>query len=79
MEIFDVVDDLLQTGRDGKAAAVGALTEKDVKVADPVGKAGFKVAVAHGQLIKIAEHGQVEFFFLRHKRHSSFSNFVPLL
>ena len=61
VQLLDVADDLLQTGRDAEAAAVGATTEEQVEVGDAIFVAVFKVAVCHGQLVEITEHGQVQF------------------
>ena len=60
VQVLDVVDQLLQTCGDGEAAAIGHLAEKHVEIGDAVLAAGFKVAVAHGQLIKVAEHGHIQ-------------------
>ena len=61
MQIQNVVDDPIQTGADGVAAVIRDIPEENVKVGDAILKPCFKVAVAHGQLIEIAEHGHVEF------------------
>ena len=66
VQVLDVVDQLLQSGRDGEAAAVRYLAEEHVKVGDAILAAGFKVAVAHGQLVEIAEHGHVQLFLCFH-------------
>ena len=66
MQIADILDHLLQTCRNGKAAAVRNIAEEDVKIADLIRLPVHKVAVAHGQLVKIAEHGQIEFFIRFH-------------
>ena len=59
MQVPDIPDNLLQTRRNGKAAAVGTLTEEHIEIADAVLVAPLKVAVAHGQLIEVAEHGEI--------------------
>ena len=61
VELLDVADDLLQTGRDAEAAAVGAAPEEQIKVGDPVLVAVLEIAVGHGQLVEVTEHGQVQF------------------
>ena len=66
MQILDVAHQLLQARADRKAAVVRHVAEEYVKIGDPVLKAGLEIAVAHGQLIEITEHGQVEFFFCPH-------------
>ena len=62
-EPLHIVDDLLQTGGDGEAAAVRHVAEKDVEIADLLGVARrLEVAVAHGQFIEITEQGVVHMF-----------------
>ena len=70
-EVLDIVDDLLQPGCDGKAAPVWNGAEEHVEIADLVAQAGLEIAVAHGQLVKITEHGVVE--MLLHDKDLSFS------
>ena len=69
MQILDVVNDLLQTGSNGKAAAIGAAPEEQVKIGNAVPVAVRKIALAHGQLIEIAEHGKVQFIVDNHSSH----------
>ena len=38
-EVLDIVDDLLQTGRDGEAASIGHVAEEDIEIADLVRRA----------------------------------------
>ena len=59
MQLLDILHHLLQTGCDGKAAAIWHIPEKYVKIGDLLAEALFEIAVAHGQLIKIAEHGKI--------------------
>ena len=59
VQILHIVDDLLQTGGDGKASPIGHLAEKYVEIADLLMHPAGEVAVAHGQLIEIAKHGVV--------------------
>ena len=66
VQVPDIVHGLLEPCRYGKAAAVRNIAEEDVKIADLVRLPVHKVAVAHGQLVKIAEHGQIEFFIRFH-------------
>ena len=61
MEVLDVVDDQFQTCSDGKTAAIRATPEKQIKVSDAIPVAFFEVTLAHGQFIKVTEHGQVQF------------------
>ena len=60
VEVPDVGDHLLQAGGNGEAAAVGDTAEKDIEIADLIGHAGLKIAVAHGQLVEVGEHGVVD-------------------
>ena len=71
VQVLDVVDELLQTGCNGEAAAVGHLAEEYIEVGDAVLAAGFKVAVAHGQLVEVAEHGHVQLFLCFHSYTSN--------
>ena len=70
MEVFDIVDQLAETGADGEAALVRHIPEEHVKIGDLVLAARLKISVAHGQLIKIAEHRHVQFLFCIHDRTS---------
>ena len=63
VQVLDIVDDLLQPRRNGKAAIIRALAEKYVEVANTVLQTALEIPVAHGQLIKVAEHGQIQLFF----------------
>ena len=58
-QIADIVHDLFESGDDRKAAVVGIFAVKDIKIDDFVLHPLCKIAVAHGQLVKIAEHGQI--------------------
>ena len=60
MEVLHIVDNGLETRGDGVAALIGHVAEEDVEVADAVAHPLGKVAVAHGQLVEIAKHGQVD-------------------
>ena len=61
VEILNILDDLLQPRRNGKAAPIRGLAVEHIEISDSLGIALFEIAVAHGQLIKIAEHGQIQF------------------
>lgn len=63
VQILDIVDDLLQPCRNGKPPVIRAFAEKYVEVANAVLQSTLKVSVSHGQLIKVAEHGQIQLFF----------------
>ena len=70
VELLDVADDLLETGCDAEAAAVGAAPEEEVKVGDAVAVTVLKITVCHGQLVEVAEHGQVQFAVGIHRNTS---------
>ena len=55
-KIFNIVNDLIQTGCNREAAAVRNLTEENIKICDLFTLARGKIAVCHSQLIKIAQH-----------------------
>ena len=61
VQVFNIVDQLVQPRAHGEAALIGYVPEKHVEIGDAVLIARLEVAVAHGQLIKIAEHGQIQF------------------
>ena len=71
VQILNIINQLLQTSGDGKAAAIRHPAEKDVKVGDMILVTAFKVAIAHGQLVKVAEHGHVQLFLSFHFHTSS--------
>ena len=64
-----IMNDLLKTGSNGKAAAIRALTIEDIEIADSVLIAIFEIAIGHGKLIEIAQHGQIQFFVVNHLEH----------
>ena len=66
VEVLHIVDELVQTRADGEAAVVRHVPEEDVKIGDPVLIPGLQIAVAHGELVEIAEKTQVQ-LFLFHK------------
>ena len=72
MQLLNILDDLLQTGRNGEPAPVRAAAEKQVKIGYAVGIAVGKVPRAHGQLVKIAEHRQIQLVTLNHSGHLIF-------
>ena len=59
VEIGDIFHDLLQPRGNGEAAAVRHLPEEEVEVGDAVLISVAEVAVAHRQLVKIAEHRKI--------------------
>ena len=70
MELLHIVHDLLQPCRDGVAALVGDAAVKNVKISDAIFHAVGQIAVAHGQLIEVAQHGKVDACTALHKDHS---------
>ena len=78
MQVADVVDHLLQPCRDGEAAAVGDVAVKDVEIADAVTHPVAEIAVAHRQLVEVAEHGHVELVVSVHSAPRLF-HFVPII
>ena len=66
MEVLHIVDNLAETGTDGESALVRHIPEEHVKICDLVLAACLKISVAHGQLVKVAEHGHVQFLFRIH-------------
>ena len=71
VQILNIINQLLQTSGDGIAAAIRHPAEKDVEVSDMILVTAFKVAIAHGQLVKVAEHGHVQLFLSFHFHTSS--------
>ena len=61
VEVLDVLHDLLKACHHGVSAAVGVLAVEDVKVDDLIAEACLEVAVGHGQLVEVHQHGQIEF------------------
>ena len=60
-EVIDRINELLQAGHDRIAAAIRHTAEEHIKDRDLVLVALLKIAVGHGQLIKIGHGGQVAF------------------
>ena len=60
VQLLHVVYNLLKTGCDGKTGAVRHGAVEDVEIGYLVLPARGEVAVAHGQLVKIAQHGQID-------------------
>ena len=62
-QVLDILHHLGQARGDGKTALVGHRAVEHVEIADPVLQSRLKIAVGHGQLIKITQHRQVCFRF----------------
>ena len=63
-QILQILHHLLHAGHNGVTAVVGDLAEKHIEICDGICHAVFKIAVGHGQLIKVGEHRQVLFHVL---------------
>ena len=74
VEVLDVLDDLLQPSRNGIPPFVRYTAEEQIKMCDPVLVPGLEVSVAHGQLIKVAQHGHVQFLVCIHGKILCFSD-----
>ena len=61
MQVFNVVNDLVQTCTDGISCIVGVSPEKCVKYHRFIGIFFFKIALHHGQLVQVRQKGQVSF------------------
>ena len=66
VQVLDIVDQLGQSRADGEAALVGHIPEKHIKIGNTILISRLKITISHGQLIKIAEHGHVQFLFCFH-------------
>ena len=69
-QVLDIVDDLVEAGRDGEAAAGGIFPVKDVEDDGFIGLV-LKVALHHGQLVEVCQQGQ------SHGAHSFHALFQP--
>jgi hypothetical protein len=66
MQVLNILDDLLQTCGNGEAAAIRTATEEQIKISNPVIITGGEITLGHGQLVKITEHGQIQFLVDNH-------------
>ena len=60
VQILDIVDQLVKTGGNGVPASVRHRAEINVEIGNAILEPCFQVTVAHGQLVKVAEHGHIE-------------------
>ena len=67
VQILDVLYQLLQPRRNGEAALVGHPAEENVEVGDALLHPLAEVAVGHGHLIEVEQHGQVQSLLALHK------------
>ena len=79
MEILNVGDDLLQARCNSETTAVGTTPEKQVEVSDAVFVARLEITLAHGQLVEITEHGQIQLIAGFHKMHLAIDIFVLII
>ena len=79
MKILDIFNYLIQTRADRKAALVRHFTEKHIEIRDPVLVSVLEITVAHGQLVKIAEHGQVQLLLCFHHTPQNLQVKLPVL
>ena len=77
VQILHVPDDVGQAACDGEAAVVRHIAEEDVEIGLFFTEAVQEVPVAHGQLVKVREHGQV--FFTHILLHWMFPSLFHLL
>ena len=77
VQVLDVVDELLQSRRDGEAAAVRHLPEKYIEIHDAILVAGLEIPVAHGQLVEIAKHSHVQLFLCFHPSYLNIGLCAP--
>ena len=68
VQVLNILDDLLQTCRNGKSAAIGALPEEQVKIGNTVAVTGGKITLTHGQLIIVTQHGEIQLVIDNHTR-----------
>ena len=61
VKIFEVGDQLLDTGHDGIAAAVRNAAEEHIKVCAAVAHTLFKIAICHRELVEVGQHGKISF------------------
>ena len=59
MQVFEIVDQLLNASHDGIAATIRDATEKHVKICAAIRDSFFKIAMCHGKFIKVGQHGQI--------------------
>ena len=74
-QLLDVLHHLGQAGGDGEAPLVGDRAVEHIEVADPVLQTGLEIAVGHGQLVEVAQHGQVGLCF--HGKNPLFQGISP--
>ena len=61
-QMIHSINELLQTGHDGVAAAVRHTAEEHIKDGDLIDIALVQIACRHGKLIKIGHGGQIAFY-----------------
>ena len=61
-QFLEIIDDLFQTGHDSETAIIRYPAEKHIVISDLVRDPMLKIAISHGQLVKIGQHGQIDAF-----------------
>ena len=59
VQVFKIVDQLFNACHDGITAAIRHATEKHVKICAAIRDPFFKIAMCHGKLVKVGQHGQI--------------------
>jgi hypothetical protein len=73
MQVLQILHRLLQPRRNGEAAVVRHVAEKDVEIDDAVLQSALIIPVAHRELVKVAEHREIQFLvFVRHGQPLAF-------
>ena len=66
--ILHILNDLLQSGKDGKTAPIRVLTVKDIKNHLGISIMIIEITIGHGHLIEIHHHGYIALIKLGHNR-----------
>ena len=62
-QILQICHKLFHTGHYGIASSVRNASEEHVEIGDVICHACLKIAVGHGELVKVCQHGQIHFVF----------------
>ena len=65
LQALQVVNQLIQAGHNGIAAAIRYSPEEHVKICDIVRHVGLKISMGHGNFIKVSQHSQIQFLIHR--------------
>ena len=58
-KVLQIMNQLLNAGHDGVAAAIRNVTEKEVKVGSRLLKSPAEITIGHGQFVKIRQHRDI--------------------